>query len=542
MYNPAVPSPLSSFLPTTITPLTTQLKMPRSPRAASATNQNLTNAQKQQIQAHYNAHKDLHPSYPFKDLADWTQQTFNLSYAPSRSTLHRILKQDNSPGQYSPTCKKKVPTRSEELDRLLAQWVVDQQARHVMINGHLIRQQGEILQARINNTHSSADQKLALKFSNGWLEKFCQRHGFRQKIAHGESGSIQQSILDKEIPAIKEVLQQHHPDDIFNADETGLFYNMPPQKTIGSAAVSGLKKNKIRMTILFGCNSSGTEKLEPFFIGSSKQPRAFQNLTPEQLGFQYSANKKAWMTWSLFSEWLASLDSHVGKTPGRHILLLLDNCSAHKEPKQPAEEPIQPLELQNITIHFLPPNSTSRIQPLDAGIIAAFKKQYRAKQYQQALLQAELGSSEDIYKLDILEAMVISKEIWENLDPVIIRNCWRHTGLLESQEEEPEASTADSQMDKEVEEIVRKLTEVSLVDVVQPDGEEDVMAGSDDLEDISEAPSSPLTPKMPVEHPQTLEGQQGILRAAQEIMARYGLLDQHVLEVFEACSICLDHK
>ena len=105
-------------------------------------------------------------------------------------------------------------------------------------------------------------------------------------------------------------------------------------KTTGGQFVQ-LFKNATSLIPPFACNSSGTEKLEPFFIGHLKQPRAFKNLSPDQLGLQYSANKKAWMTSSLFSSWLASLDCYVGQTPGRHILLILDSCSAHKRPVKP---------------------------------------------------------------------------------------------------------------------------------------------------------------------------------------------------------------
>ena len=50
----------------------------------------------------------------------------------------------------------------------------------------------------------------------------------------------------------------------------------------------------------------------------------------------------------------------------KKVLLLIDDAPSHKIPS-----------LQNVEIMTLPPNTTSVYQPLDAGIIAAFKKQYR---------------------------------------------------------------------------------------------------------------------------------------------------------------------
>lgn len=99
-----------------------------------------------------------------------------------------------------------------------------------MVNTHLIKLQGQRLQDMLNSS-LPPDQQLALQFSNGWLEKFCHRHSFKQQVVHGESGSVQQEVINQELPALRQLLQQYHPDDIFNADETGLFYNMPPNKT-----------------------------------------------------------------------------------------------------------------------------------------------------------------------------------------------------------------------------------------------------------------------------------------------------------------------
>jgi hypothetical protein len=83
----------------------------------------------------------------------------------------------------------------------------------------------------------------------------------------------------------------------------------------------------------------------------------------------YRNNAKAWMITSLFQEWIREFDRQVGlKYQGQRVLLLLDNCSSHK---------LVGLTLQYTDVHFLPPNTTSKIQPMDSGIIMTFKRHYR---------------------------------------------------------------------------------------------------------------------------------------------------------------------
>jgi hypothetical protein len=53
------------------------------------------------------------------------------------------------------------------------------------------------------------------------------------------------------------------------------------------------------------------------------------------------------------------------KRQNRKILLLVDNAPVHSVSN--------PELLTNITIHYLPPNTTAHLQPADAGIINSFK-------------------------------------------------------------------------------------------------------------------------------------------------------------------------
>src|SRR4051794_31015611 len=83
---------------------------------------------------------------------------------------------------------------------------------------------------------------------------------------------------------------------------------------------------------------------------------------------KYRSNKKAWMTRMLFQEWLVDLNTRF-RIQNRKVLLLLDNAPSHNWDRT--------LSLDNVHVEFLPPNLTSHIQPMDAGIIANFKAKYR---------------------------------------------------------------------------------------------------------------------------------------------------------------------
>uniref|UniRef100_A0AAV1T6V0 DDE-1 domain-containing protein n=1 Tax=Peronospora matthiolae TaxID=2874970 RepID=A0AAV1T6V0_9STRA len=88
------------------------------------------------------------------------------------------------------------------------------------------------------------------------------------------------------------------------------------------------------------------------------------------------------------------------------------------------------LELTNITVQVLPPNTTSKVQPIDAGIIAAFKRHYRRLHLQNALDRDERGET-NLYKVDQLTAMRWSLASWSEISSATIANCFRHTGLMD---------------------------------------------------------------------------------------------------------------
>ncbi|CAG8753264.1 2370_t:CDS:2, partial [Acaulospora morrowiae] len=134
---------------------------------------------------------------------------------------------------------------------------------------------------------------------------------------------------------------------------------------------------------------------------------------------RYYSNSKAWMTISIFQRFLKDFDTRMS---GRRVLLILDNATVHK---------VGEIELKNTTIHFLPPNTTPILQPLDAGIILSFKRRYRRRHIEWLLRQIEDGTAIEQTKLNILEAIRWIIDAWGEVPVSVIKNCWFHTGLIQ---------------------------------------------------------------------------------------------------------------
>jgi hypothetical protein len=110
---------------------------------------------------------------------------------------------------------------------------------------------------------------------------------------------------------------------------------------------------------------------------------------------------------------LKEFDSYVG----RPVILLVDNATSH----------VWSLSLRNIKVLSLPPNTTSKLQPLDAGIIASFKRHYRRKQIAWGLDQLDDGRNP--YSINQLQAMRWTQGAWNSLEESVFANCWRRTGF-----------------------------------------------------------------------------------------------------------------
>ena len=75
------------------------------------------------------------------------------------------------------------------------------------------------------------------------------------------------------------IIAEYEPRDIFNLDETGLFYNQVVKRTYAKEHISGTKIKKERITVVLMCNADGSLKFDPVFIGKAEKPRCFKKKT-----------------------------------------------------------------------------------------------------------------------------------------------------------------------------------------------------------------------------------------------------------------------
>ncbi|XP_046601956.1 tigger transposable element-derived protein 4-like [Neodiprion lecontei] len=255
------------------------------------------------------------------------------------------------------------------MEEALLTWFKHQTANNVPISGPILQQKANDF-VRLRGEEN-------FECSSSWVQSFCARHNIVSGKVCGEAAGVPEGVTEEWLshtwPAIWE---GYKPDEIFNADETGLFYNLIPDKTLKfkGEQCKGGKLFETRITVLVAANMTGSKKI--LVIGKAKKPRCFKNI--HSLPVTYENNTRSWMISLIFEKWLGSWDAEL-KSGGKKILLLVDNCPAHPVVSN----------LKCIKRVFLPPNVTSVLHPMDQGVIQTLKSQYRKLQVLQMLQNIE---------------------------------------------------------------------------------------------------------------------------------------------------------
>ena len=191
----------------------------------------------------------------------------------------------------------------EQLEKALYAWFIQQRSTGTPISGPLLQEKAKHFSTQLNT--EAADREF--KASTGYPEKFKTRHGIRNLSIQGEKLSAAEETVEPFLQKLHKVIEEKNliPEQIYNADETGLLWKCLPQRTLVSChekSAPGFKKAKDRLTVLGCTNATGTHKLKPVLIGKSAKPRCFKHVNMDALPVIYKSQRNAWMNSEIFAE------------------------------------------------------------------------------------------------------------------------------------------------------------------------------------------------------------------------------------------------
>lgn len=375
-----------------------------------------------------------------------------LKFGVSHNTVRNWVNSEESHRDYvqrnNNMAAKRVSRLSgdrAELDSRVFNWFAAARAHHVPVSGPTLR-----------HAALKVAKDLALDAfvaSSGWLDSFCKRHCISFRTLSGESAGIDHAVVRNWKQCLPHLLDGYDLKDIWNIDETGLFWKGLPTRSMvqKSEEAKGGKLARQRLTVCLLCSAQG-EKFMPLVIGNAAYPRAFKNKLPK--GVYWDSNTKAWMTGEKFLAYLQKFNMAM-ENQNRKVALLLDNAPCHPE-----------VQLSAVKLVFLPPNTTAGTQPLDAGIIKNFKVHYRDMllSHLYCLVLSSPASIDDMIKtVNVKMAIDWVVSAWDSVHPGTIQKCFAHAGVEQTSSEEEHLAEDDR------ERLLQITAAIGIVDVVEED-------------------------------------------------------------------------
>lgn len=318
--------------------------------------------------------------------------------------------------------KHMKPGKYEDLEVCLMEWFRQVRSEGVKLSGDMILEQAKIFFDLLNIEGE-------FHLSSGWLDRFKKRHGISEGTTCGEAKSADHENAERYVDVFEKIIKDENlsPEQVYNADETALYWRCMPHKTLrheDEGALEGFKEPKDRVTVLACANAAGSHRCKPLVIGKSQNPRALKGM--RVLPVHYRANKRAWMTQKMMLEWFEKMFvpearehcTKAGLPKDCKILLLLDNCPGHP----PADQMMK----DNVFVTYMPPNCTSLIQPQDKGILRSMKRKYRRIFMRKMLMGVSEGKTIDEFRKEYNMRNVLYgvANAWDMVEKSTLHNCW----------------------------------------------------------------------------------------------------------------------
>ncbi|XP_006879507.1 PREDICTED: jerky protein [Elephantulus edwardii] len=297
----------------------------------------------------------------------------------------------------------------EHLDRMLYQWFLLKRAEGMPISGPMLIEKAKDFYEQMQLTEPCV-------FSGGWLWRFKARHGIKKLDMASEKQVADRQAAEQFCSFFRSLVAEHglSPEQLYNADEMGLFLRCLPHAAPDGGPGPGLKPGKDRLTVLMCANAAGSHKVKPLVVGKCGGPRALTGLQHVPVAYQVQGH--AWVDKDIFSDWfhrvfVPSVKEHfrtVGLPEDGKAILLLDSSRAHP--------PETALAADSIFTIFLPAGVATLIQPMDQGVRRAFM---------QSFINPPVGLQDFHARYSIHDAMFHVACAWSSVPSTVLQRAWR---------------------------------------------------------------------------------------------------------------------
>ena len=262
------------------------------------------------------------------------------------------------------------------------------------------------------------------KASNGWLDRWKKRYDIHKMKINGESGDVAGETVaswrEREFLSFLGDIRPRMFGILTKPDAFGVHFQ---SMVLGRKDLCARGGRRRAVTLI--ANATGGKE-SAIVIWKAEKPRCFKGVDVSKLPVKYFSQANAWMTGEILDEVLTTLN-HCLSSCSRSIVLLLDNAGCHPHDLKG--------KYSNIRIIFLPPNTTSQIQPLDLGIIQNFKVHYRKLLLRFVLSKIDETNdtaSQIVKSISVLMAIRWVAEAWDSVQEETIRKCFTKSGITGS--------------------------------------------------------------------------------------------------------------
>lgn len=310
-----------------------------------------------------------------------------------------------------------------ELFQFLYQLVKDQRQERRAITVNYLISQALKEEPSIRHLSPSGQKSLIARFMEYFKLSIREITGF--------SGARPEQLSEEQKTSIEEFKREYRrliethqipPENVFNMDQTGIWYENPSSRTIdfrGSQEVSAQVNgdDKKRLTLFSLINAKGEIFPQLFVFKGTRDGRIHQELQEyNDYYFRFTAQENAWTDRENLLEWIFTIWKPLVSPVQGAKLLLIDAYPLHKEV-------LSKFMAHNIYVLLIPKGLTWALQPLDAGYFKVYKDELKKLWLHN---QGKCYATEKDKRRAIIQDLVEVTDIMNGKDNSVY---WRKQGL-----------------------------------------------------------------------------------------------------------------